>query len=105
MPRPVKHSFTIDGHRTSISLEAPFWEALKEAASELDQPVARIVQSIDLARTEKSKAGDEDEGGLSSAVRIWILDYYRRRRTSDAIAPSPEVLPPQASTAPRSSDE
>ena len=30
--RPVKRSFTIAGHRTSISLEAPFWDALKEAA-------------------------------------------------------------------------
>ncbi len=32
MTRPVKRSFTIRGHRTSISLEAPFWEALKDAA-------------------------------------------------------------------------
>ncbi|MBA4174102.1 MAG: aryl-sulfate sulfotransferase, partial [Hyphomicrobium sp.] len=31
--RPVKRSFSIKGHRTSISLEAPFWDALKDAAT------------------------------------------------------------------------
>ena len=36
--RPVKRSFTIAGHRTSISLEAPFWDALKEAAAEEGYP-------------------------------------------------------------------
>ena len=70
MPRPVKRSFTIGGHRTSISLEAPFWDALREIARRDRVPLAQLVQSIDAAR---------DDGGLSSAVRIWILDYYRRR--------------------------
>ena len=69
MPRPVKRSFTLDGHRTSISLEAPFWEALKEVARAQRIPVAQLVQAIERAR------GD---GGLSSAVRIWLLDHYRR---------------------------
>lgn len=71
MPRPVKRSFTIGGHRTSISLEAPFWEALRDIAAERGVPLARLVQDIDTGR------GDAD--GLSSAVRIWILDHYRRR--------------------------
>lgn len=70
MPRPAKRSFTIDGHRTSISLEEPFWNVLKEVAKELNMPVAQIVQEID------SERGD---GGLSSAVRIWLLDHYRQR--------------------------
>jgi predicted DNA-binding ribbon-helix-helix protein len=68
MPRPVKRSFTIGGHRTSISLETPFWEALKEISRRERRSLAHLVQGIDAAR---------DEGGLSSAVRIWILDYYR----------------------------
>jgi predicted DNA-binding ribbon-helix-helix protein len=67
--RPIKRSFTIAGHRTSISLEAPFWEALKAAASEEQMPVARLVARIDDAR----RGG----GGLSSAVRVWILQHYR----------------------------
>ena len=68
MSRPVKRSFTIDGHRTSISLEAAFWEALKDVAKAQRMPVAQLVQSIDRGR------GD---GGLSSAVRIWLLDHFR----------------------------
>lgn len=71
MPRPVKRSFTIGGHRTSISLEAPFWEALRAIAAERAVPLARLVQDIDTGRSD----GD----GLSSAVRVWILDHYRGR--------------------------
>jgi len=69
MPRPEKRSFTIGGHRTSISLEAPFWDALKEIAKREKQSLAQLVQGIDADR--------DDDGGLSSAVRIWILGYYR----------------------------
>ena len=79
MPRPVKRSFTIGGHRTSISLEAPFWEALKEIAARTNTPIARIVQDVDSRRNGE---------GLSSAVRIWILDYYRNPETSDRPSPS-----------------
>lgn len=68
MPRPVKRSFTIGGHRTSISLEAPFWEALKEIGKRERRSLAQLVQGIDAGR---------DDSGLSSAVRIWILSYYR----------------------------
>jgi predicted DNA-binding ribbon-helix-helix protein len=70
MPRPVKRSFTIGGHRTSISLEAPFWEALREIAKLEKKSLAQLVQSVDVGR---------DDGGLSSAVRIWILNYFRNR--------------------------
>jgi predicted DNA-binding ribbon-helix-helix protein len=67
--RPIKHSFSIAGHRTSISLEAPFWDALKEIAAQRQCPLAEIVTTVDAAR-----------GGanLSSAVRVWILEQYRR---------------------------
>jgi len=68
--RPVKRSFKIAGHSTSISLEAPFWEALKEAASERGQSMAGPVEEIDARR---------GNAGLSSAIRIWVLDYYRSR--------------------------
>lgn len=69
--RPVKRSFSIHGHRTSISLEAPFWEALKDAADREKLPLARLIADIDDAR----KGG---ESGLSTAVRVWILGYYQR---------------------------
>ena len=68
--RPRKRSFAIKGHRTSISMEAPFWEALQQAATLEDTSIVGLVASIDETR---------GEAGLSSAVRVWILDYFRRR--------------------------
>jgi predicted DNA-binding ribbon-helix-helix protein len=66
--RPVKRSFTIGGHRTSISLEAPFWDALKTAAAEDGVPMAQLIAHIDAER----------EGcGLSSAVRLWLFARCR----------------------------
>lgn len=67
--RPVKRSFSIRGHRTSISLEEPFWDALKEAAARERIPLAALI-----ARIDERRGG----AGLSSAVRVWILDYARR---------------------------
>ena len=68
MCRPVKRSFTISGHRTSISLEAPFWEALKTIAAQERASVASVIGRIDETR---------GKSGLSSAVRVWILQHYR----------------------------
>ena len=68
MGRPVKRSFTIAGHRTSISLETEFWEALKAAAAAEGIAVAKLIGRIDAER---------GSGGLSSAVRIWVLQHYR----------------------------
>lgn len=62
--RPVKHSFSIRGHRTSVSLESAFWEALRRVARERNVAVAALVAEIDAGR------GD---AGLSSAIRVWIL--------------------------------
>jgi predicted DNA-binding ribbon-helix-helix protein len=69
MCRPVKRSFTINGHRTSISLEDTFWDALKTAAKEEDIAVAQLVARIDKERDEESN--------LSGAVRVWLLRRYR----------------------------
>jgi predicted DNA-binding ribbon-helix-helix protein len=66
--RPAKRSFTIDGHRTSISLEAAFWDALKAAAAEEGVSVSRLIARIDAER-----AGC----GLSSAIRVWLLARFR----------------------------
>jgi len=73
--RPIKRSFTIAGHATSISLEAAFKEALKRAASTRNMPVARLVSEID------SHRGDTN---LSSAVRVWILTDLQQRRIPDS---------------------
>jgi len=60
----TKHSLVIAGHRTSISLEAPFWEALKELARERNQSLAVLVGAIDEQR---------GEANLSSALRVFVL--------------------------------
>ena len=73
MSRPIKRSFTIAGHRTSISLEVAFWEALKAAAGEEHIPLAALI-----ARIDQGRGG----GGLSSAVRVWVLQHYRANRLS-----------------------
>jgi predicted DNA-binding ribbon-helix-helix protein len=67
--RPVKRSFSIKGHRTSISLEETFWDAFKDAADREGLTLAGLVTKIDAER---------GEGGLSTAVRIWVLNYFRR---------------------------
>ncbi len=61
---PVKRSVTIAGHRTSISLEPEFWDALKELADARNQSLAGLVTLI-----------DERRGGtnLSSALRVEVL--------------------------------
>ena len=69
--RPVKRSFTIAGHKTSISLEPEFWDALKAVAYEERRPLAQIVRDIDTGR------GDTN---LSSAVRVWLLARFRTAR-------------------------
>jgi predicted DNA-binding ribbon-helix-helix protein len=68
MSRPVKRSFTIAGHRTSISLEVAFWDALKAVAAVEGVPVARLIARIDETR---------GASGLSSAVRVWVLQHFR----------------------------
>jgi predicted DNA-binding ribbon-helix-helix protein len=68
--RPEKRSFSIQGHRTSVSLEKAFWIALKEAAAEDGMTLASLINSIDRER---------GEAGLSSAVRVWLLDRLKAR--------------------------
>lgn len=68
--RPEKRSFSIQGHRTSISLEAAFWSALKTAAAEEGLTLAGLISTIDKER---------GSAGLSSAVRVWILKRLQDR--------------------------
>lgn len=81
MARQVKHSLTIAGHRTSISLETPFWDALNEIAAARGQSLSALVAEIDNARIS---------GGLSSAVRVYVLDHFRRASGGAPTTP-PEI--------------
>lgn len=69
MPAEIKRSVSISGHRTSISLEQPFWEALKEVACSADVSVNELVRRIDETR--------DAEGNLSGAVRVYVLRHFK----------------------------
>jgi predicted DNA-binding ribbon-helix-helix protein len=69
----IKRSIVIAGHKTSVSIEDAFWTALKEIAQTRRQSVAELIGAIDGARQTGNRTGN-----LSSAVRVFVLDYYRR---------------------------
>lgn len=62
--RPQKHSLTLRGHRTSVSLEPEFWEAFRVLARDEGLGLNELAAQIDAAR------GDQ---GLASAIRIAVL--------------------------------
>lgn len=64
----VKRSIAIAGHRTSVSLEEPFWTALKEIAAARGVTVQALAGGIDAARGPSN---------LSSAIRLFVLAHYR----------------------------
>jgi len=70
--RVVKRSVVIAGHRTSVSLEQPFWAALQEIAARRQCSVNRLVAEIDAGRAS------EGQGNLSSALRVFVLECCRR---------------------------
>ncbi|MEP3524172.1 MAG: ribbon-helix-helix domain-containing protein [Hyphomicrobiales bacterium] len=67
----MKRSITLSGHRTSVSLEAPFWDALRDIATHEKTSPTEIIMRIDEKRLP--------EDNLSSAIRIYILHYYQKR--------------------------
>jgi predicted DNA-binding ribbon-helix-helix protein len=70
-----KRSVTIAGHRTSLSLEAAFWDALKEIAATRGLSLNRLIEDIDRARQESNSPTPPN---LSSAVRVFVLRACRR---------------------------
>ena len=67
--RPVKHSLTLRGHRTSVSLEAAFWEEFRHIAATNGKSLNDLAADIDAAR------GDV---GLASAIRVHVLTTLKR---------------------------
>jgi predicted DNA-binding ribbon-helix-helix protein len=68
---PVKHSLTLNGHRTSVSLEDAFWRAFREISEARGRPVNALAAEID--------AGREDGTGLATAIRLFVLADLRQR--------------------------
>lgn len=67
--RPRKRSVTLQGHRTSVSLEDAFWDDLQTIATERGQSVNALVAEIDAARGVSS--------GLASAIRVFVLSVAK----------------------------
>ena len=70
--RPVKRSLTLQGHRTSVSLEAVFWQEFRRLAAARGTSVNRLAAEIDAARTPP--------GSLASAIRVYVLEAVRAGR-------------------------
>jgi len=66
----IKRSIVVSGHKTSVSLEDAFWDALKKIAAGRDMTLTEVVAVIDAGR---------EHANLSSAIRLYILDYYREQ--------------------------
>ncbi len=69
--RPKKRSLTLRGHRTSVSLEEPFWHEFRRLAKENGLSVNELAAQVDAARGMKS--------GLASAMRVYVLEALRSR--------------------------
>lgn len=70
MTPPLKRSVTIDGHRTSVSLEEAFWRGIGDAAKARGITRAQLIGQIDHARPP--------EVGLATALRLFVVAELRR---------------------------
>ena len=75
----VKRSIVVAGHKTSVSLEEAFWTSMKEISASRDMTLSDLVSEIDKGR---------NQGNLSSAIRLFVLDYFRTRANGGGSAES-----------------
>ena len=66
----AKHSVLIAGHQTSVSLENAFWEIFCQIADNKGLSINDLVAKVDGKR----------DGNLSSAIRLYVLEYVRDGR-------------------------
>jgi predicted DNA-binding ribbon-helix-helix protein len=66
----VKRSIVVADHKTSVSLEEPFWSGMKEISGQRGTTLSEVVNEIDANR---------QHGNLSSAIRLFVLDYFKSR--------------------------
>ena len=70
----VKRSIVIDGHKTSVSLEDPFWTELKNIAHARQLTLSELIGKIEAMR---------EQSNLSSAIRLFVLQHFREERRMD----------------------
>ncbi|MGN7869321.1 ribbon-helix-helix domain-containing protein [Paracoccus sp. 22332] len=85
MTPPVKRSVTIDGHRTSVSLEDAFWRGMAEAARARGLTRAQLIGQIDHARPP--------EVGLATALRLFVMAELRPATAGGASPPARACRP------------
>jgi len=90
-----KRSMVIAGHATSVSLEPEFWELLRHLAVERGVALAALVAEIDGTRT----------GGLSSALRVFVLRQVVRDTAFDAVIAAQRSADPAVGSAGSSSSD
>ena len=73
----VKRSIVIDGHKTSVSLEDPFWTDLKKIAHTQQVTLSELVTKID---------GRREQSNLSSAIRLFVLHHFRNENGQMGVA-------------------
>ena len=73
----AKRTVIVGTHKTSVSMKSEFWNALKEIATQEGVSLAALVTRIDT---------DRHHANLSSTIRLYVLDHYRR--LADETAPS-----------------
>ena len=72
----VKRSVVLAGHKTSVSLEDPFWEGLKDVAKAKRQSLSELVGAIDI---------DREHANLSSAIRLFVLNHYQTQAARSSV--------------------
>ena len=85
----IKRSITINGHKTSVSLENEFWHGLHEIADHEHATIPLLVEQIDRS---------SDNCNLSSAIRLFVFNHLRREsgtKVHEAVRIGPEKPPRQ----------
>jgi len=86
MRSPVaKRSIYIDGHKTSVTLEDAFWQGLKEIAQARRVTMSYLIGEIDAQRQHSN---------LSSVLRLFVLDFYRKQVVSHSNSRPPPASQP-----------
>ena len=85
--RVVKRSIFLAGRKTSVSLEDEFWIALKKIAGDRNVMLSGLVGSIHAQR---------QHGNFSSALRLFVLEYYRGKAAKKPSEMLGQQSPPTA---------
>ena len=79
----VKRSIVLAGHKTSVSLEEAFWRGLKDIASSRRSTLSNLIGSINT---------DREQGNLSSAIRLFVLNHYKAGAASHLSDSRPSAI-------------